>query len=128
MTNGLFLGEYTAPITFCQITTALLSNTETLSLTDLEHAYQYAKAIEFNDIDSSEAILCARTPSTAKLIGSKVKNFNTNEWNKVKENIMTHLLKIKFAPGTDMANKLLATAGKSLAEAGQSPPTPLECR
>ena len=56
-----------------------------------------------------------------KLIGSKVKNFNTNEWNKVKENIMTHLLKIKFAPGTDMANKLLATAGKSLAEAGQSP-------
>ena len=88
---------------------------------DLEHAYQYAKAIEFNDINSSEAILCARTPSTAKLIGSKVKNFNTNEWNKVKENIMTHLLKIKFAPGTDMANKLLATAGKSLAEAGQSP-------
>ena len=33
MTNGLFLGEYTAPITFCQITIALLSNTETLSLT-----------------------------------------------------------------------------------------------
>ena len=80
---------------------------------DLEHAYQYAKATEFNDIDSSEAILCARTPSTAKLIGSKVKNFNTNEWNKVKENIMTHLLKIKFAPGTDMTNKLLAEAGQS---------------
>ena len=33
---------------------------------------------------------------------------------------MTHLLKIKFASGADMANELLATAGKSLAEAGQS--------
>ena len=33
---------------------------------------------------------------------------------------MTHLLKIKSAPGKDMAKKLLATAGKSLAEAGQS--------
>ena len=80
----------------------------------------YNKAIEFNDIDSSEDILCAKTPSSAKLIGSKVKNFNITEWNKVKESVMLDLLKIKFGPGTDMAKKLVATAGKSLAEAGQS--------
>ena len=91
-----------------------------IEFNDLEHAYQYAKAIEFNDIDSSEDILCAKTPSSAKLIGSKVKNFNITEWNKVKESVMLDLLKIKFGPGTDMAKKLVATAGKSLAEAGQS--------
>ena len=91
-----------------------------IEFNDLEHAYQYAKAIEFNDINSSEDILCAKTPSSAKLIGSKVKNFNITEWNKVKESVMLDLLKIKFGPGTDMAKKLVATAGRSLAEAGQS--------
>ena len=28
----------------------------------MEHEYQYAKAIEFNNSDSSEDILCAKTP------------------------------------------------------------------
>ena len=87
---------------------------------NLEHAYQYAKAIEFNDIDSSEDILCAKTPSIAKQLGSKVRNFKIKEWNNVKETVMLDLLRIKFAPGSEMAKKLLDTAGKSLAEAGQS--------
>ena len=84
-----------------------------IEFNDLEHAYQYAKAIEFNDIDSSEDILCAKTPSSAKLIGSKVKSFNITEWNKVKESVILDLLKIMLAPGTDMTKKLMATAGKS---------------
>ena len=33
---------------------------------------------------------------------------------------MLKLLKTKFLPGSDMANKLAATAGKSLEEVGQS--------
>ena len=33
---------------------------------------------------------------------------------------MLDLLRIKFAPDSEMANKLLDTVGKSLAEAGQS--------
>ena len=41
-------------------------------------------------------------------------------WNNVKETVMLDLLRIKFAPGSEMAKKLLDTAGKSLAEAGQS--------
>ena len=87
---------------------------------NLEHAYQYAKAIEFNDLARSEDILCAKTPSIAKQFGSKVRNFKIKEWNNVKETVMLDLLRIKFAPGSEMANKLLDTAGKSLAEAGQS--------
>ena len=87
---------------------------------DVEHAYQYAKATHFKDSDSSEKILCAKTPSLAKHIGSKVKNFKLKEWSVVRENIMEEILRTKFAPNTDIANLLAATSGKSLAEAGQS--------
>ena len=65
--------------------------------------------------------MCSRSPSAAKHIGSSVKNFKSKEWDKVKEKVMLKLLlKTKFSPGSDMANKLAATASKSLAEAGQS--------
>ena len=40
---------------------------------DVEHAYHYAKAVHFKDIDSSDNILCAKTPSMTEHIGSKVK-------------------------------------------------------
>ena len=96
---------YSTPITYRDI-----------RFDDLEHAYQYAKAIEFNDIDSSEDILCAKSPSIAKQIGSKGRNFKITEWNKVNETVMLDLLRIKFVPGSEMAKKLLDTAGKSLAE------------
>ena len=36
------------------------------------------------------------------------------------EDIMLELLRSKFAPNSDIANKLVTTSGKSLAEAGQS--------
>ena len=37
-----------------------------------------------------------------------------------KQDIMLELLRIKFIPGSDLAKRLVATSGKSLAEAGQS--------
>ena len=42
------------------------------------------------------------------------------DWTRVREDAMLQLLRIKFAPGSDLAKKLLATSGKSLAEAGKS--------
>ena len=93
---------------------------ENIPFDDIEHAYQYAKARKFDDVDTSEKILSARTPSDAKRIGASVHGFKPRVWDKVREDVMLKLLRIKFAPGSDMATKLVATAGKSLAEAGQS--------
>ena len=45
---------------------------------------------------------------------------NTQDWDNVKEEIMLEILRIKFAPNTDLAAKLTATAQKTIAEAGQS--------
>ena len=50
---------------------------------DVEHAYQYVKAMHFKYFDSSDNILCAKTQSMAKHIGSKVKNFKIKEWSSV---------------------------------------------
>ena len=87
---------------------------------DLETAYQYAKASTFNDHVSCENILCSTSPSAAKRIGGSIKNFKSKDWDKVKQDIMLELLRIKFIPGSDLAKRLVATSGKSLAEAGQS--------
>ena len=87
---------------------------------DIERAYQYAKCMKFNDIENSEKIMCSRSPSAAKHIGSSVKNFKPKEWDNVKEDVMLELLRTKFSTGSGMAKKLTDTVGKSLAEAGQS--------
>ena len=53
------------------------------------------------------------------LIKVKVKH-KFKDWDKVMEDIMLELLRIKFAPGSELALRLTSTAGKSLAEAGRS--------
>ena len=87
---------------------------------DLESAYQYAKAVQFGDTNTGEKILCSKSPSSVKRLGSSVKNFKLKYWDKVKEDIMLELLRIKFAPGSELALRLTSTTGKSLAEAGRS--------
>lgn len=86
----------------------------------LEHAFQYAKAIHFRDDTSAQNILSAKTPSDAKQYGRSVKNFNTADWNGIKEGILCGLLRIKFEKNSEMANKLIETNGMCLAEAGMN--------
>ena len=86
----------------------------------LEHAYQYAKASRYGDTRPEEQILCAATPAEAKQLRMRVKNYDDADWNGVNKEIMLDLLRLKFATGSEMAKELLATSGKSLAEAGKS--------
>lgn len=86
-----------------------------------EHAYQHAKSRHFRDIDSSYLIMSAKDPATAKRYGQKVANFDKNAWDLQKEHTMVSILRTKFDPESDLANQLLATKGKTLAEAGTSP-------
>ena len=91
-----------------------------ITFDSVEHDYQYQKAIRYHDIDSSKNILCCSTPSEAKRIGYHIKNIRSKDWDSVKEDLMQDLLKIKFAQRSQLGDKLAATDGKSLAEAGQS--------
>ena len=51
----------------------------------------------------------------------RVKNFNKEKWEKIKQKHILDLLSAKFQPGSDLAIKLLATnSEKTLVEAGKS--------
>lgn len=56
----------------------------------------YWKAKIFNDEDTAILILKAKTPKEQKALGRKVKNFNTEEWNKVCKLIVYNGNYLKF--------------------------------
>jgi len=72
----------------------------------VEHAYQAAKT-EDGDDKAFFMIQRASTPGAAKRLGRNVKV--RDDWEGIKVGVMHSLLLQKFAPGTDLANKLVAT-------------------
>ena len=65
-------------------------------------------------------LLCVKSATEAKQIGSQIRNFQAADWDSMKTSIMEDLIRIKFSPGSELATRLKAIAGKSLAEAGKS--------
>lgn len=86
----------------------------------LEHALQFQKADRYGDRSAADQILCASSPADAKYYGGKVQGFQSDDWDTVKGGILLELLRCKFSHGTEMAQQLQDTTGKSLAEAGRS--------
>lgn len=85
----------------------------------LEHAYQHLRALKFNDNKIASQILRAKDAAEAKRLSYRVRGFNDSEWSKVKKNYMLKLLRIKFAPQSELSRKLLATGDMKLAETGR---------
>ena len=90
------------------------------SYATIEQAYQHGKAVHFKDYDCANRILYSKDPAESKRLGLSVKNFNKEQWEKIKKKHMLDLLSAKFQPGSDLAVKLMATSEKTLAEAGKS--------
>lgn len=76
-----------------------------------EHAYQAAKT---HDPAWREKIRNASDFKQAKHLGYKVPL--REDWEQIKLDVMHKLLKQKFKPGSDLADKLLATKGRKLVE------------
>lgn len=70
----------------------------------VEHAYQAAKT---EDWAAREQIRLCPKPGDAKRLGQKVKM--RTDFDNIKVDIMRELLRQKFAPGTELAEKLVAT-------------------
>ncbi len=77
----------------------------------VEHAFQAAKTL---DSGYRQAICTADTPARAKRLGRLVPL--RADWEKVKFDVMRSLLDQKFAPGTELAQKLIATYPEELIE------------
>lgn len=78
----------------------------------VEHAYQAWKTTDASWFDR---IRTAGTPGEAKKLGRRAPK--RSDWETVKFEVMLMLLRLKFAPGSPLAEKLLASGGED--------PTPL---
>ena len=77
----------------------------------VEHAYQPAKA---TTVAERESIMSASTAKKAKRRGSKLNP--PPDWKDRKIDVMRSLLRIKFAPGTPLAERLIETGNRVLEE------------
>lgn len=75
-----------------------------------ESAFQAAKCLDSKDRKPFETM----GPSDAKRAGRRVKL--RSDWESVKISVMTDIVRKKFAPGSGLAEKLLATGDAQLIE------------
>ena len=82
-----------------------------------EKFFMMSKAILFNDEPSLKKIAMSASPMAAKRLGRKVKNFNPEVWDKMKEPAMMSALMHKFAISPDFQVSLKESGNKLLVEA-----------
>lgn len=76
----------------------------------VENYYQSQKTLDLEE--RKQFIIC--TPSKSKFLGRNVTL--RKDWDRVKFSIMKKALEIKFAKGTEQANKLLETGTEEIVE------------
>jgi ribA/ribD-fused uncharacterized protein len=76
-----------------------------------EHAFQAFKAADMYD---HEWIANQSSPDTAKLAGRSIEL--RSDWEAVKYDVMVAVLRAKFAPGSELSDKLMATGNALLVE------------
>jgi len=75
------------------------------------------KALFFNDHESRKKIIESDNPFEMKNLGRKVRNFDSEEWNKVKYSIVLNGNYYRFSQNKDMRDFLIATGNSLLVEA-----------
>ena len=85
----------------------------------IEQAYQYIKAIMFDDLDAANQIMNADDAATSKRLNYQIKGFNQELWNRKRYDIMTNLVRAKFTQNPTLTDTLLATGEKKIAESGK---------
>ena len=82
-----------------------------------EHYMMAEKARLFDDPDMLKNILECKTPKEAKAFGRKVRNFDTEIWQKHCSQIIVKANLAKFSANSGFADWLVATAPKVIVEA-----------
>lgn len=82
-----------------------------------EQAFMWEKAKFFNDEEIASKILKTSCPSTAKKLGRKVKNFDSEIWLSPAYQFMVGVNVEKYSQNEDLKHKLLLTGDKMLVEA-----------
>jgi ribA/ribD-fused uncharacterized protein len=81
-----------------------------------EQLFVYYKAIFFKDFETADKILKTQTPKVSMELGREVKNYNEEEWSKVRFDFMYKANYEKFNQNEDLLEKLINTKDKILVE------------
>lgn len=71
-----------------------------------EHQYMWYKAVHFHDLDAAAKIMRSMSPKEIKRLGRMVRNYNDEEWAKVRVCYMLRAIRAKFK-GNEQARKFL---------------------
>jgi len=85
--------------------------------TCVEQFYMEAKAMEFGDTETAQAIAMANDAYQYKALGSQVKGYDGKTWRKKDQAVMKEGLLLKFQQNEVLKEKLLATKNMPLVEA-----------
>ena len=87
-----------------------------ITFSSMEQYMMYNKAIVFSDKEIAKQILETDDVSLIKDLGRKVKNYNDNYWNGVRQIIVYEGLYAKFSQNEELKKQLLSTGNAILAE------------
>jgi len=90
---------------------------DSVTFPTVEHYFQWSKAKKFGDGFIADKILKTPSPKAVKALGKKVKDFNKEEWDKVKDGVMRTGVKAKFMQHPDLKTKLTETGKRQIGEA-----------
>lgn len=79
----------------------------------VEHAYQAEKT---TDPQAKQYILASETPGRAKTLGRKVKIGLRKDWDLIKVQVMTDLVRLKFHPMVKLSKDLVNTGDRIIME------------
>ena len=87
-----------------------------LNFKSVEQYFMFCKAKEFGDKASFTAIMNAKDATSAKAIGARIKNFDSEVWMKVRDGHMRKGLMAKFNQNEELKSFLMGTGKKILIE------------
>lgn len=88
-----------------------------VNFNNTEQAFMWYKADFHKDFESRSLLDTPMHPAEAKKIGRGVKNYNEEEWSKVRLNMMYYVNFLKFSQSPELKLKLIETGNRTLAEA-----------
>jgi ribA/ribD-fused uncharacterized protein len=86
----------------------LIYNGELFTFSHAEQYMMAGKAVLFDDYETLEDILKAKTPDEQKALGKKVKNFNQTKWDSNARKIVLRGNLAKFSQNEDLKHYLLS--------------------
>ena len=85
--------------------------------TNSEQIFMWLKAVFFHDEETADKIIMfGHDPRVAKDLGRQVKNYNEEEWAKVREQKMHDAIMLKFQSSKSLYKQLMDTGDKILVE------------